>query len=281
MSEVDLNKIILDSVGYDVPPVYQYYNTKKEDDYSEVTGYVIQWPNGLQIITGKYSFNSVSFSAFTGKWGKFYESTKQYMPHYEVPFKTKPTVIHNIIRKNNGSAAFISKLFNSSTSDMGRCYVVRPVSGSKTVDMGFVAIGNWTQYLGGNMNRVDKIIKNNVDIYICPEVTDNTVSNGKDKVIKFQNGMMIITGTRNLGSIAMTSTWGSFYESGEINLGTFSESFIESPTVLASITNNSTECLLQQVNSTTNTSIGASWALSGTSKTGTVEIDYVAIGRWK
>lgn len=283
MNEKNVDKIQVNGSTYNIPPVWKYYNTKSGNDYSAVSGYVIQWPNGLQIITGRYSFNKVTMNTFSGKWGKFYESKKQYMPHYEVPFKNIPVATFNVAKKSDGLAAFISELFESSTDALGRCYVVCPASGGRVVDMDFTAIGEWSTYLGGgSMNILDKIIKDGDTMYMCPEVTDYTLSDGKDKVIKFQNGMMIIAGTRNLGTVAMTSSWGSMYESGKISLGSdFSEAFIEIPTVKVSITKTSTECLLETVLETTTTSPGKTWAFSGTSKSGTVEIDYIAVGRWK
>ena len=71
------------------------------------------------------------------------------------------------------------------------------------------------------MNIIEEISKNNDTLYLTPTITEYSVSDtnmsGYDKVIKFQNGMMIIAGRRSFTSTGSQS-------------GTFSVAFIDSST---------------------------------------------------
>lgn len=295
-----LDKLIIDGDESSIiPPIYRYYNRKVGNDYNEVGGYVIQWPNGLQIITGAYSFGTTGFST---KWGDvFYKSNSQYLPHFDAEFKEPPIVLHNCNggqgggggHKTAGTTAYMYHWNNLSTTRMGNGIFTKPVKPmfSQAIAMEFVAIGEWKTYEGGSvdMNVIEKITKKgtgsitnpDIDMYMCPLVTNYTLENGTDKVIKFQNGLMIITGTRNLGSKAITKAWGSVYETDSFQVGDFSVAFVDVPNVQMVPTKNSVDCILEVKNDMTATTIGKTWAMSPVSTTGVIEIAYQAIGMWK
>ena len=290
MADRNINDLIFNLVSYNIPPVCRHYNRQVGDEYNPIEGYVMQWPDGTMIITGSYDLGGCRMQSY--KWGNaFYRSNSQNMPHLEAEFKEVPVIIHNAAGPQggggldgDGATGWLYRWYSRhTTTKMSNAYFCRPTTGNPHLQMQFVAIGEWKTYEGGSaVNLVEKIKKNDADLYMCPDVTVYGSGRNKDRVIKFQNGLMIISGVRNLGSKAITSAWGSLYEtSSAFSVGTFPVSFTSAPHVFLSPTDYSVPCLLQIAMSGTTTNIGNTWALSATSTTGTVEIAYLAIGMWK
>ena len=128
--------------------------------------------------------------------------------------------------------------------------------------------------------EINKVIYGDNEFNMAPTVTDYTLSNGEDKVIKFANGMMIIAGKRTFTGISITSSWGSIYESAKIQLGNFSVPFKATPTIIANVIGD-VDCLLQYINGTTSSSIGFTFFSSGVTKTGNITVNFIATGSWR
>lgn len=107
-------------------------------------------------------------------------------------------------------------------------------------------------------------------------------SNDNDSWIKYSDGTMICT-KKEIISTAINSQWGGLYESGDVILGQFPQTFISNPRV--SVTNNSSSgsgALIEAVFGVTTTSAGKCWLCRGTSReSASYELDVIAIGRWK
>lgn len=128
--------------------------------------------------------------------------------------------------------------------------------------------------------EINKLIYGDNEFNMAPTVTDYTLSNGEDKVIKFANGMMIIAGKRTFTGISITSSWGNIYESAQIQLGDFAVSFTGVPTITANVIGD-VDCIMQYVKGTTSSSIGYTFFSSGVTKTGNVTVNFIAFGFWK
>lgn len=121
------------------------------------------------------------------------------------------------------------------------------------------------------MNIIEEINKGDDTLYLTPTITEYTISDtnmsGYDKVIKFQNGMMIIAGRRSFTSSASSSA-------------TFSVAFINSPIVQVSICGGTMKKMTQIVSANaTSFSFGTRQFESSTGSD--LAFDYLAIGKWK
>lgn len=280
MSVKNIDKITFNGTDYDIPPVFRYYSVKSGDDYNAVSGYVMQWPNGLQIITGTYQFENMIISSLTGKWGSYYESYKKYMPHYDAEFKSLPYVVWNTASGTN-SDYFIGELMNSSTTRLGQCYVISTsskITSKRAIYMNFIAIGEWKTYEGaasmGN-TAIENIKMNGDTLNIAPWFRKNSSS----LIVKFSDGTMIEAGRKTTSGDINTAS-GSIYLSNVVSFGNFPEAFIETPILMTSTNNAATESMLDYAETTT-TGFSCRF-VSATSKTNvTLGVDFIAIGKWK
>lgn len=138
-----LDDLKIDGVSASLPPTITYYNRKVGKDYNKVKGCVIKWDNGLMIITGAYDLGHTRFG---GSWGVFKEcNSKQYLPHFEVPFIEPPIITMAVTSEANSSlsAAFIEAIDNLSTERAGTAYFCAGTSGTKELAISFIAIGMW------------------------------------------------------------------------------------------------------------------------------------------
>ncbi len=108
-------------------------------------------------------------------------------------------------------------------------------------------------------------------------------SNDNGSWIKYSDGTMICTKTTSIIT-PITSPWGALYESGDVILGQFPQTFISNPRV--SVTNNSSSgagALIEAVFEVTTTSAGKCWLCRGTSRDSQTPyvLDIIAIGKWK
>ena len=133
----------------------------------------------------------------------------------------------------------------------------------------------------GDLAQLNTTEKSNLVGAINSVVESGSNTNGN--YVKYADGTMICTKTISI-IIPITSPWGALYESGDIILGQFPQTFISNPIV--SVTNNSSSgsgALIEAVFSVTTTSAGKCWLCRGTSRDSQVPyvLDIIAIGRWK
>lgn len=108
----------------------------------------------------------------------------------------------------------------------------------------------------------------------------------KGRVIKWDNGLMIITGAYDLGRTACTSNWGAFKEcNNEQYLPHFEEEFIEPPYVTVSVTSEDNDdvnaAFIEAIDSLSTTRMGMAYFCTGTSGYKQIAISFIAIGMWK
>ena len=138
-----LDDLKIDGVSASLPPKVTYYNNRVSPDYNAVKGRIIQWENGLMIITGAYDLGDTRFG---GSWGVFREcNSEQYLPHFEVPFIEPPIITMAITSEENSNlnAAFIEAIDNLSTTRAGTAFFCAGTSGTKELAISFIAIGMW------------------------------------------------------------------------------------------------------------------------------------------
>ena len=110
-------------------------------------------------------------------------------------------------------------------------------------------------------------------------------SNDNGEYIKYSDGTMICTSTRSFSNVAVTTTWGTLYDSPALNLESFPHTFIEIPKVFITSHNtansNSKACFIEWVSNTTNSVWGQTAVSRPTSGTVNLTFDLLAIGKWK
>lgn len=96
--------------------------------------------------------------------------------------------------------------------------------------------------------------------------------------VKYFDGTMICSNTVTYQNVAITNTWGSFYESSQLSLGNYPVAFIQEPDL--SLTSHYPN-FVQKYGDASATSPGTFYASKPKSGTETVKVSYIAIGRWK
>ena len=104
-------------------------------------------------------------------------------------------------------------------------------------------------------------------------------SNSNGEYIKFSDGTMICRKYINFGKKAITTTWGSFYESEKMTIGNYPEPFIEIPQIFIMPLN--TFFIEKESSSISKTSWGDFYATRPASATMYIPVDCFAIGKWK
>jgi hypothetical protein len=112
------------------------------------------------------------------------------------------------------------------------------------------------------------------------DVFGSETTSGGQSAWKFPDGKMICFGTKT-NSYAITGSYeGSYYAGTGSNLSSiFAESFISAPVVTVTVEQNSS-LITFDLTSVSTTGFGG-WIWGQYSKTATVKIHYVAIGKWK
>lgn len=105
-------------------------------------------------------------------------------------------------------------------------------------------------------------------------------SNDNGNYIKYDDGTLICSVSKSV-YIAMSSQWGSIYESSAVSLGSFPESFISPPIVSATVTYGAAFIELLANTSTTSWGNITLCRPVSTPSAYTYYIDLIAIGRWK
>lgn len=149
-----------------------------------------------------------------------------------------------------------------------------------------------------DMNEIKSVVNNNANNIgdlsnLTTPTTTNLVgainsivesgSNTNGTYIKYADGTMICTKIINAVT-SITNTWGSLYESGDVDLGDFPETFISKPII--SVTNASdvgAGAMIEAVFGVSTTSAGQCWLCRGTPRASTVPymLNIIAIGKWK
>lgn len=131
-----------------------------------------------------------------------------------------------------------------------------------------------------NIEYKDDTLKKHLD-----EESIVSGSNSNGTYMKFPDGTMICTSIRSFSNVSVSSTWGSLYDSSSLDLGDFSQTFIDIPKVF--ITSHNTEnstskaCFIEWVSNTTKSNWGQTAVARPTSGSINLTFDLLAIGRWK
>ena len=131
----------------------------------------------------------------------------------------------------------------------------------------------------------------NPDDYDNLKVLDNSLllnnvkvvesgSNSNGRWTKWMDGTMICYKNINFGDVAITTAWGSFYETAsDYSCGNYPQAFIETPCISIMPLNT---CFVEKKGNTTATSWGSFWACRPTQfESFSLVVDCIAIGRWK
>ena len=129
------------------------------------------------------------------------------------------------------------------------------------------------EILNTMQDNIEKAINNAVGKII------ESGSNSNGEYIKFSDGTMICRKYINFGKKAITTTWGSFYESEKMTIGNYPEPFIEIPQIFIMPLN--TFFIEKESSSISKTSWGDFYATRPASATMYIPVDCFAIGKWK
>lgn len=114
-------------------------------------------------------------------------------------------------------------------------------------------------------------------------------SNDNGNWIKFIDGTMICTATKLFENVNVTNSWGSLYETEDLTLGNFPQSFISTPTGINCVMiNNSNSSkkgsagFIEYIVQTTASSWGKTAIVKPVSSTAAnISLSLIAIGKWK
>lgn len=114
------------------------------------------------------------------------------------------------------------------------------------------------------------------------DIGDEYGSNANGSYQKFANGTLICWKYVTLNNVAMTTSWGSIYESAAVSLGNWPETFIDIPTIsLIQDFTGSGAGMVEAVKETSTTFVGNAYFWRATSSTFTLKYRIIGIGRWK
>ena len=131
----------------------------------------------------------------------------------------------------------------------------------------------------------------NPDDYDNLKVLDNSLllnnvkvvesgSNSNGRWTKWHDGTMICYKNINFGDVAITTAWGSFYETAsDYSCGNYPQAFIETPCISIMPLNT---CFVEKKGNTTATSWGSFWACRPAKyESFSLVVACIAIGKWK
>lgn len=110
--------------------------------------------------------------------------------------------------------------------------------------------------------------------------TPQKVTNTNGTAYKFPSGLMICTKTISQ-SVAVTSAWGSLYESSAITIGSWAEEFISTPKLSIQSEGSDSSCWIGNITDTTKSVGGSFRVIRPTSVTLNLVAEVIAIGTWK
>lgn len=129
-----------------------------------------------------------------------------------------------------------------------------------------------------NLNQMQTNIENAINAIIV-----ESGSNANGSYIKWSDGTMICTKRVSLSDIPLTATWGVLYDSGSTNidLGNYAQSFVGENPILSLQVASANGCWVEGIYDNSLSHIAKIVLCSGTSKTVSILLDIIAIGRWK
>lgn len=105
-------------------------------------------------------------------------------------------------------------------------------------------------------------------------------SNNNGEYVKFPDGTMICTKTVS-GTNAITTPFGSWYESAEIDLGAWPQTFAEIP-LAVSVSNVTYLAMPEAIKNTTTSNVGQTYLMRPNSvPSQSWQLKIMAIGKWK
>lgn len=124
------------------------------------------------------------------------------------------------------------------------------------------------------------------DTYSCNYINSifETGSNSNGSYIKYNDGTLICYNSENFGSISVNYQWGNIYTNSNDKrwFKAFPISFTTTPTCTYSIRGTAGDCwLMTNGYGLSSTSPGSFQVARGNSSTVSVEMSYIAIGKWK
>lgn len=116
--------------------IYKYqYNLITNDK-----GNCVKYENGILICWGEKSFTNTNVI----EYGGMYRSTSVAFDDFPIAFKDVPNVTYSIKELDpNVNGALLNVLTTASTTNAGRCCVVKENNSQITGKLGYMAIGNW------------------------------------------------------------------------------------------------------------------------------------------
>lgn len=123
--------------------------------------------------------------------------------------------------------------------------------------------------------RQGKALNDAVNSY--PSMTSN--SNGI--AWKFPTGLMICAKSISQ-TLDVSASWGSLYDSKSmIDFGNFAQSFTGTPYIAATVVNAAMGGWIERVEGATASYAGKAYIVRPTTQTNRINVDIIAIGRWK
>lgn len=125
------------------------------------------------------------------------------------------------------------------------------------------------------------------DTYSCNYINGiiESGSNTNGEYIKYADGTMICTSARRFENVAVTTAWGSLYDSPSLELGNMPEVFVSIPKVFITSHNitgqTSRACFIEWITGTTTSSWGSTAVARPTSGNSDLAFSLLAIGKWK
>ena len=154
-------------------------------------------------------------------------------------------------------------------------------------------IANVNKITDNDMNEIKSVVNNNANNIgdlsnlTTPTPTNlvgaiNSIvesgSNTNGSYVKCSDGTMICYKNLHFDNVAMTAQWGSFYESSSLDAGDYAMAFISTPRIfMFSLSPN----FVEKYHDESATSWGHFYACKPKSATESLNIDCLAIGKWK
>lgn len=125
-----------------------------------------------------------------------------------------------------------------------------------------------------NLNQMQTNIENAINAIIV-----ESGSNSNGSYVKWSDGTMICRKYINYGEKNISNSWGSTYESEELDIGNYPQAFIETPVI--SVMPLNTFFVEKNGTNVSKTGWGSFWAIRPVSAKMYIGVDCIAIGKWK
>lgn len=128
-----------------------------------------------------------------------------------------------------------------------------------------------------NIQTAISSLETNIDVEIGKIIESGSNSNGS--YVKWSDGTMICRKYINYGEKNISNSWGSTYESEELDIGNYPQAFIETPVI--SVMPLNTFFVEKNGTNVSKTGWGSFWATRPVSAKMYIGVDCIAIGKWK